>query len=719
MMASIALASFACSAPEVSEDYTSFVNTKIGSGGHGHVFVGAGVPFGFVQLGPTSIPVSWDWCSGYHASDSTVIGFSHTHLNGTGIGDLFDVTVMPVTGKVTYARGEEGIQDSGLWSYADRSKEISVPGYYSVPLTRYGITAEMTASTRVGFHRYTFPENDESAIVFDLVNGGCWDKMTESDIEIINDNAIQGSRYSTGWAKNQKIFFYAEFSKPFSKTEILEDKSFGRFDFQTSENEEILLKVALSPVSAENAKMNMEKEIPGWDFEAVRQDAKTAWNAELSKIDFETKNNVDKEIFYTAMYHSMIQPCVYNDVNGDYRGADDKIHNTEGKSNFTVLSLWDTYRAANPLMSIIHPEKTSDMAAAMINIWKEQGILPVWHLMSNETYCMVGNPGIVILSDILVKGYDGFDKETAYEAIKSSAMNPGRGMDLRMKYGYIPFDKYNESIANDMEYAIADGAAARAAKYMGKDEDYKYFLNRSHSYRNYFDPETLFVRGKDSKGNFRTPFNPRFAKHRDNDYCEGNAFQYTWLAPQDIEGLMNCFGSKEKMIEKLDDLFTASSDLGEGASPDISGMIGQYVHGNEPSHHIIYIYSMLGEPAKAAFRIREVLSTMYTNKEDGLAGNEDVGQISSWYILSSLGFYEAEPAGARYWFGSPIMDKAVIKVKGGTFTVKAENNSDENIYIQSVKLNGEPYAKGYIDFKDIEKGGELIFEMGSKPNKWY
>lgn len=721
-MAVMGFALAACSTEKIETDYTSFVDTKIGSGGHGHVFVGANVPFGFVQLGATSIPVSWDWCSGYHDSDSTVIGFSHSHLNGTGIGDLFDVTVMPVTGKVTFARGEENSQESGLWSYADRSKEVSVPGYYSVPLTRYDIKAELTASARVGFHKYTFPENDEAAIVFDLENGGCWDKRTESNIEVVNSNAIQGYRYSKGWANNQKIFFYAEFSKPFSTNEELNTESgisFGKFDFQTAENEEIMLKVAISPVSMENAKLNMETEIPGWDFETVKANAKAAWNKELSKIQVKTEDNDVKTTFYTAMYHSMIQPCIYNDVNNDYRGANDEVYNTEGFTNYTVFSLWDTYRAANPLMTVIHPEKVNDVVNAMLKIYEQQGKLPVWHLMSCETNCMVGNPGVIVVGDAIVKGFDGFDKEKAYEAMKASVMLPERGMDLRIKYGFIPSDLYNESIANDMEYAIADAAVAHAAKYLGKEEDYKFFTERSHSYRNYFDKETEFARGKFVNGKFRTPFDPRYAKHRENDYCEGNAFQYTWLAPHDIKGLETLFGSKEHMIEKLDGLFTASSDLGDEASPDISGMIGQYVHGNEPSHHIIYLYTMAGEPAKAASRVREVLNTMYSTEKNGLAGNEDVGQMSSWYILSSMGIYQTEPASQKFWFGSPIFDEAKIKVTNGEFVIKALNNSDENIYIQNVTLNGKEYNKGYINYKDIEKGGELVFTMGSKPTCWY
>ena len=452
-----------CAKTGDSTDYTRFVNTKIGSGGHGHVFVGANVPFGLVQLGPTSIPQTWDWCSGYHDSDTTVIGFSHTHLKGTGIGDLFDMTVMPVIGSVKYARGEAPAQDAtpeeieaavktGLWSYADRSKEITKPGYYSVPLTRFGIKAEMTATSRVGLHRYTFPASDSSAIVFDLENGGCWDKATQTLTEAVDSVTIRGYRYSTGWAKNQKAFFYAQFSKPFDKFENM--GAYSRIDFHTTEGEQIMVKVALSPVSMDGAEANMKAEMPEWDFEGTVKAAEKAWNEELSKIKIDTDDAEARTVFYTAMYHSMIQPSVFNDVNRDYRGANDQIYRNGNFVNYTTFSLWDTYRAAMPLMTIIHPEKVNDIANTMINIYEQQGKLPVWHLWGNETDCMVGNPGVIALADIMVKGFDGFDKELAYRALKDSEMRPDRGQDIRMKFGFIPADQnFVESVAYDMEYA--------------------------------------------------------------------------------------------------------------------------------------------------------------------------------------------------------------------------------------------------------------------------
>lgn len=697
-----------------------YVDPKIGSGGHGHVFVGASVPFGMVQVGPTSIPQDWDWCSGYHSSDESVIGFSHTHLSGTGIGDLFDITLMPVIGEVTYARGTQDSYDTGMWSYADRTKEVARPGYYSVPLKRYGITAEMTATTRVGFHRYTFPASEEAAIVIDLQNGGCWDRASEVKMEQTSDTRIEGYRHSRGWANDQKVYFVADFSRPIDKFELVGNKMYGRAAFATKDNEQIYVKVALSPVSIEGAKANMEAELPDWNFKRTIAAAEKAWTQELSKMEVASDDEAAKRTFYTALYHTMIAPSVFCDVNGDYRGADGQIHKGEGHTTYTTYSLWDTYRAAMPLMSIIQKERMTDIINTMINICDEQGRLPVWHLWGCETDCMVGNPGLISVADAIVKGDTGIDKERAYEAVKKTAMHPGRGNSHRIEVGFIPSDKMNQNIAYDMEYAIADGAAAYAARALGKDTDAEYFEKRSHSYRNYFDPETRFIRGRLSDGSWREPFDPYHSSHNNDDYCEGNAWQYTWLAPQDIKGLQECFGGKEPMIQKLDSLFTVSSVVtGENASADISGLIGQYAHGNEPSHHIIYMYSMLGEPHKAADKVREVLTTLYFDAEEGLSGNEDVGQMSAWYIMSAMGFYEAEPASGRYWFGSPLFNEVKINLADGTFRIVAENNSAENKYIQRVWLNGEPYDKGWISHSDIKAGSELKFEMGSTPNLWY
>ncbi len=714
LLAATALILAACT-PKTTESLTQYVNPRIGSGGHGHVFVGASVPFGMVQLGPTSIPQEWDWTSGYHASDSTVIGFSHTHLEGTGIGDLFDVTLMPVIGEVTYARGNYDGPQTGLWSYADRSKEVARPSYYSVPLTRWGITAELTATARVGMHRYTFPAARDAAIVIDLENGGCWDSATDTGFELVGDRAIQGRRRSTGWANDQHVYFYAEFSEPF--TAVFPNDRYARLGFgDLAEGKQILVKVALSPVSIEGARAAMTAELPGWDFEATCRAADAAWNKELSRIRISGEDPTARTIFYTALYHTMIHPAVFNDIDGKYRGADGQVHQGDF-TNYTIFSLWDTYRAAMPLMNIIHPDRADDMVRTMVRIYDEQGKLPVWHLWGCETDCMVGNPGAIAVADAIVKGYDGFDKEHAYEALKNSVMLDERGQDLRKQYGYIPSDLYNESIGNDMEYAIADAAVAHAAAYLGKAEDAAFFTERSHSYRHYMDPETLNARGRFADGTWRTPFNPFVSNHREQDYVEGNAWQYTWLAPQDFDGLADFYGGREQLVARLDTLFAQDSRIeGENASPDISGLIGQYVHGNEPSHHIIYFYSMAGQPAKTADRVREVYDTMYFADENGLAGNEDEGQMSAWYVLSSLGFYQVEPASTQFWFGLPRFKEADVKVAGGTFSIRCEG---EGRYIQDVTLNGAPYDKGYLEFADITAGGTLVYHMGDKPAVWY
>ena len=463
----------------------------------------------------------------------------------------------------------------------------------------------------------------------------------------------------------------------------------------------------------------MKAELPGWDFEEAKTAADAAWNSELAKVDVTTADERNKRIFYTSLYHTMIAPAEFCDVNGDYYGADQQMHKSEGFVNYTTFSLWDTYRAAQPLMTLLHPEKMKDIIQTMITIYQQQGKLPVWHLMGCETDCMVGNPGIPVVADAVLKNVEGIDAEKAYEALKNSAMLPERGMQHRIKYGFIPADLHKEAIAYDMEYALADWTVAQVAKKLGKTEDYEYFMKRSHSYRNYFDKSTGFVRGKFTNGKFRSPFNPFNAAHRDNDYCEGNAWQYTWLAPHDIEGMIQLHGGKEEFLTKLDSLFVATGDAGKNASPDMSGMIGQYAHGNEPSHHILYLYTLAGQPWKTADRVREVLSTLYSDQRDGLSGNEDVGQMSAWYILSSMGFYQVEPAGGKYVFGTPLFDRVSMKVPGGSFEIKAKDNSDTNRYIQSVTLNGQIYSQPYITYQDIMKGGVLEFQMGDKQTLWY
>ena len=707
-----------CATPET--DYTAMVNPKIGSGGHGHVFVGANAPFGMTQVGPTSITQEWDWCSGYHDSENSVIGFSHTHLSGTGCGDLFDVTLMPVTGEVEYSRGRLGDYSTGFWSEADRSQEVVEPGYYAVPLTRYNILAEMTATERGGLHRYTFPASDEAAIILDLVHGGCFDRPEDLYAEAVSDTRVVGRRHSWGWSNNQKVYFVIEFSKPFEKFEAIGEYGFYyRIHFKTEEGEQIGVKVALSSTSPEGAELNFNAEVKDKEFDAVRKETLAKWQNELRKIRIYGASEEQNEIFYTGIYHMYVAPSLFSDVDGTYRGADNEIYENPGHDTYTTFSLWDTYRAKLPLMTITHPERMDDVINTMINICQEQGFLPIWHLWGWDNGCMVGSPGIIAVSDAVTKRIEGIDAERAWEAIYKSAMHDIRGGRYRKQYGYMPNDLQGESIAHDMEFAIADAAAYEVAKMLGKEEA-AYLENRSHSWLNYFDPTVGYPRGKSSTGQWREDFNPFNASRINNEYCEGNAWQYLWLVPQDLEKLVECFGGVEQTIEKLDGLFTAEEKMeGEDVTPDISGLIGQYVHGNEPSHHIIYFYTMLGQPWKAADRLYEVMDTMYSTEVDGLSGNEDVGQMSAWYIMTTLGFYPVEPAAATYVLGVPMVDKAEVDVQGGVFTILREGYSEENRYVQSVELNGKALDRYYITHDEVIAGGTLKFTMGAEKSVWY
>ncbi len=688
------------------QDYTQYVNPFVGTGGHGHVFLGANVPFGHIQAGPTQKKQGWDWCSGYHYSDSVLVGFGQMHLSGTGIGDLGDIALLPVT-----KNNEREVKFSHKAEYA-------TPGYYAVTLAN-GVRVELTATPRTAFHRYTFPADaKQEQVVLDLSQGIGWDKMTACSMKQEGQNIVVGTRFSTGWAKDQRVFFVAEFSQPITH-QVMEGDTLSVLSFQPT-GQPLMVKVGISSVSIDNARKNLHQESPNWNFNTVVADAQTAWNKELGKIDIQTNNATDKRIFYTSLYHTMTAPSVFNDVNGEYRGADGKTYHGDF-TPYTTFSLWDTYRAAHPLMTLIHPEKQRDIAQTMLHIAQQQGRLPVWYLEGNETDCMVGNPGIPVLVDIALKGFD-VDKHAVLDAAKKTQLFGDRGLDLLKKYGYLPcdLDPTHETVAKGLEYALADGCIARLAKALKAEKDYKYFLKRSQSYRDhYFDKQTKFMRGIDSKGHFREPFDPFKTIHRADDYTEGTAWQYIWLVPHDVHGLISIFGGDKPFTNKLDSLFVVQGDMGEDASPDISGLIGQYAHGNEPSHHIVYLYDYAGQPWKTASRVREVLNTMYHDNVDGLSGNEDVGQMSAWYILSSLGFYQVEPAGGRYVFGSPLFDEATMSVgKGRTFRIIAHNNSKENMYIQSVKLNGKPYTRSYIDFKDIVRGGKLEFMMGSKPSKF-
>lgn len=712
-----------------SQSLTKYVDQYIGTGGHGHVFVGANVPFGAVQLGPSNIAQGWDWCSGYHITDSTIVGFQHTHLSGTGIGDLGDLSFMPTTGPIILTKGTQQDIYSGYTSLFSHKDESIRPGFYGVKLKRYDIGVRLTASERVGFHEYTFPKNDQAHIIIDLKEGLNWDRPTKTSIKQVNATTITGYRFSTGWAKDQRIFFAAVFSKPIKNfsvydslvaktgTALTGEKVKGVLTFATTAGEKVLIKVGVSPVSEANALMNIQAEIPGWNFDQVVAEADQKWNKALQKVVVKTASETQKKIFYTAMFHSMIAPSIFNDHNGDYLGTDKKVYAKAAFTNLTTFSLWDTYRALNPLYTLIQPEKISDIVNTMLAIYQQQGKLPVWHLMGNETNTMVGYSAVPVVVDAYLKGYKGFDAELAYKAVKASAMDTDRALHYVQKYSFIPADSTVESVAMGLEYAVSDNAIAMMAKKMGKTADYEYFHKRGQNYHYYFDPKTHFMRGRISETEWRTPFSPFESRHRADDYTEGNAWQYTWLVPQDVKGMIATQGGDKAFLVKLDSLFIAQGSMGKESSPDISGLIGQYAHGNEPSHHITYLYPYAGQPWKTAEKVRYIMNHFYTDKTDGIIGNEDVGQMSSWYILSSLGFYQVNPSSGVYVFGSPLFNEATLQLAAGKkLHIIAQNNSAQNIYIQGASFNGKKFSHSYITYQELVQGGELVLEMGSKPS---
>ena len=687
------------------QNLTQYVNQYVGTGGHGHTFMGANVPFGLVQLGPTEPTRGWDWCSGYYYDDDELIGFGHMHLSGTGIGCLGDVAFLPVKDfKQTSTR------------FKHEAEKVH-PGYYSVQLTDPNVLVELTATERCGFHRYTFKDGAKAQLALDLSQCIGWDKLNDCLLTQESATRLTGFRRSNGWAADRRIYFSIDFSQPVTVHRL---DSMERVVVSVADNTKpLLVKVALSPVSIDKAKLNMQAEMAGWDFDATVKAADDAWNRELARIQIQTNDQTKKRVFYTAMYHLMTSCSKFNDVDREYRGADGKVHKADF-TNYTTLSLWDTYRAAHPLMTVAFPEMQRDFAQTFLNIYKQQGRLPVWHLMGSETDCMVGNPGAIVLADLTMKGFVE-DKELALKALKATQMKDIRSLGLLKEHGYIPWnlEPENETVAKALEYCAADDGVAKVAKLLGKSDDYEYFFNRSRSYKKYYDPETRFMRAVGTDGKFRLPFNPFFAEHRTNDYTEGNAWQYTFLVPHDVKGLINLFGSDKAFMSKLDSLFFVEGWAGDNASPDMSGMTGQYAHGNEPSHHVIYMYNYAGRPDKAAPLLRKMLNEMYLDQPDGLSGNEDVGQMSAWYILSSVGLYQVDPVGGRFVIGSPLFDKATVNVGAGkTFTVVAKNNSDRNIYVQSARLNGKTLKNSYIDFNDIRHGGTLELVMGPKPSKW-
>ncbi|TKG88911.1 glycoside hydrolase family 92 protein [Puteibacter caeruleilacunae] len=709
---------------------TQFVDPFIGTAFHGHTYPGATVPFGMIQLSPDNGTSGWDWCSGYHYSDTIIAGFSHLHLSGTGIGDLADISVMPTNKEIAAKHFEAGKSYQDFYrSGFSHDNEKAKPGYYQVLLNDDQINVELSTTKRVGFHRYTYSNAKNKSLILDLGFQINWDKPDDTYIKVVSNDMIIGHRYSKGWANYQKVHFAIKFSQPFTKMETFlaegNDKEArgkevkGVFKFDDKASNELLVKVAVSSASTDGAIKNLESDKNDWNFDQVVAKADEIWNNELKKIEIKGNNKDNKVVFYTALYHSFLAPYIFSDVDGGYKGYENTTKYTNGYTKYTVLSLWDTFRALKPLFTITQPDLTNDIIKSMLDQYQETGLLPVWELQGNETNCMIGYNAIPVIADAMLKGIGDFDKELAFEAMKASSMSNLAGLDHYRKFGYIPSDLENESTSKTLEYAYDDWCIAQIAKHLGKDDDYKTYLKRSKSYAQLFDKNIRFMRGKLSNGKWAEPFDPSFSQHRKDYFTEGNSWQWTWFVPHDVDGLKELMGGKEHFISKLDSLFKVSSELkGENVSADITGLIGQYAHGNEPSHHTVYLYNQVGQPWKTQEKVHEILTTLYTKEKDGLCGNEDCGQMSAWYVFSSMGIYPANPANGEYQFGSPLFEEAKLNLPSGkVFTIKATNLTDGNIYIQSATLNGKKLNRTYITHKELTSGGELIFEMGNSPKK--
>ena len=715
------------------KDLVDYVDVFIGTAAHGHTFPGATLPFGMVQLSPDNGISGWDWCSGYNISEDTIVGFSHLHLSGTGIGDLADILVMPVNRKVDFTKRVKTRSDYQYRSSFRHENEKASPGYYKVYLDDNQVNAELTTSLRAGMHRYTFEQNKNNSLVLDLSFAINWDKPTDTYIKLDNDTLVTGYRFSKGWAPDQRVFFAMRLSQPVTSkilaldTVIVEDtdeimgkNAKAQFFFDNASSDPLMVKAGISSASIEGALANLDHDIPDWDFDGVVQNARDTWKKELSKIQVKSYDENLKTIFYTALYHSCIAPNLFSDLDGSYKGADGQYHKATNFNYYSTFSLWDTFRANHPLFTITQPDKINDFIRTMLAHYDEYGYLPVWPLQANETNCMTGYHAVPVIVDAYFKGFRDYDVNKAFEAMKHSGMQDIRGVEYYKKYGYIPADLESQSVTKNLEYAYDDWCIAQMARDLGKEEDYNYFLKRANSYKILFDPVTGFMRGKLSNGQWKPNFDPAFSSHgADADYTEGNAWQHSFFVPQDVQGLIDLYGSAARFTTKLDSLFTESSIIkGANKSPDISGLIGQYAHGNEPSHHIAYLYDYAGKPWKSQYYIREIMDSLYTSKPDGLCGNEDCGQMSAWYVLSAIGFYPVNPADGNYVFGSPSFPEVTIQLPGDkSFHVVARSVSDKNKYIQKVSLNGKPLDRTYINYKEIMDGGELIFDMGESPNE--
>lgn len=739
------LLTISCGGPNLDKDKKAalidFVDPFIGTADHGHTFPGATLPSGMVQLSPDTRLIGWDACAGYHYSDTSIIGFSHTHLSGTGIGDYGDILFMPFTGEVPLDSGEVANIDSGYRSRFNRETENARPGYYNVELTDYDIDVELTATRRTGVHRYTFPEADKAGIMIDLVPTIHGHQNPLHEIRILNNQEIQGLKVTSGWAMNHYVYFTAKFSKPFDAelfldnqlqeaTEVSGKNAKARLNFQTEKGEQVLVKVGISAVGYEGSAKNLNLEVTGWDFDDICKKAGEVWEEELAKIRVETNDNSEKRTFYTALYHSLIFPGIYSDVDGTYRGMDQQIYHSD-HSNYTVFSLWDTHRALHPLFTILKPAYNQELIRALLKKYDEGGILPMWGLASNYTGTMIGSHAVSVIVDAYMKGQRDFDTEkaleaivhsVAYDTIKEISYPSDQAWGNLMpkaklyeeKYGFVPCDLEKASVSKALEFAYNYWAIATMAQDMGEEEIAKEFFEKSKRYSTYFDDQVGFMRGKKLDGSWDEPFHPRFSAHWNSPYVEGNAWQWTWYVPHDVDGLVGLMGGRDAFAVKLDSLFTVSSEvLGEHASGDITGLIGQYAHGNEPSHHIAYLFNSIEKPWRTQEIVSEILDRFYTDQPDGLCGNEDCGQMSAWYLLNSMGFYPICPGDTRYSIGRPSFDKVEMSLENGSvFTVIGENRSTDNPYVQEVLLNGVKLTEPYIDHAEIEAGSSLTFIMG-------
>ena len=741
----LALASAAASSTD-QPALSGYIRPMVGTKGQGNTYPGTSEPFGMVQLSPDTDRDLWDTASGYEYTDTSIMGFTLTHLSGTGIPDLGDFLFMPQIGPPKLEVGTKENPDAGYRARYSHDQESAAAGYYKVKLLNNNVTVELTAGERAGIMRFTFPQSDSASIMTDLQHflSGKRFSLIWSHVRVEDSSTVTGFHLVHGWGKERYLYYAARYSRPFDSFRIMSNFSEVKYDsyksyrfrssreaagtnlqflaeYKTRPGEVIQVKVAVSPVSAANALLNLDSEIPGWDFEKVRQQTCQKWDQELSRIEIEGSQQ-EKETFYTALYHAFLAPNLYEDVTGEYRGQDSNIHRAGGFQNYTVFSLWDTFRATHPLFALIQAKRDGDMINSLLAHYDQSAdhLLPMWLLQGNETWCMIGYHAVPVIVDGYLKGVKGFDVRHAYEAIKTTAMNPDYD-DVAgyAKLGWVPFDQEVESVSKTLEYAYDDWCIARMAQALGKKDDFDYFSKRGANFKNLYDPSLGVMRARDSQGRWRVPYDPHFYDDdsRSNDITEGTAAQYTWFVPQDVAGLIGLMGGREKFIDKLDELFTYTNINAKGLD-DVQGRIGEYWHGNEPSHHVIYLYDYAGQPWKAARRLHEVVRTQYGNQPDSLSGNDDCGQMSAWYLFTVMGFYPVCPGGDYYAIGSPSLKKSVLHLSNGKkFTTTAENLSAENIYVQSARLNGRNWESPFLPYGELKNGGTLSLVMGPQPGK--